>query len=119
MKVVFVGRFIAVLRTFSAFFAGVSKMRWPGFLVANAAGGVLWASFYAFGAYALGSAASSVGSAITYTGYGLASVATVASFIVVRRSLRRLERRAAEAFPDEEGPSLVAAVSPSCTGSTT
>jgi membrane protein DedA with SNARE-associated domain len=101
-KVVFFGRFIAVLRTFAAFFAGIGKMPWPRFVVANAAGGLLWAGSYSLGAYALGSAASSVGTAITIVGYGVASVATVASFIVVRRSLRRLERRAEDAFPDEE-----------------
>ena len=105
VKVVFAGRFIAVLRTFAAFFAGVSRMRWAAFLVANAAGGVLWAGFYAFGAYALGNAASSVGSTITYAGYELASLATVASIVVVRRSMRRLERRAEEAFPDKGRPS--------------
>ena len=106
-KVVFAGRFVAVLRTFAAFLAGVSTMRWPSFLAANAAGAVLWASFYAFGAYALGSAAAGVGSAVTYAGYGLASVATIASFVVVRRSLRRLAARAEEAFPDEPGQSLL------------
>ena len=99
MKVVFFGRFIAVLRTFAAFFAGVSKMRWPGFAAANAAGGLLWAGFYTFGAYALGNAASSVGSTITIAGYAVASVLTVTSIIVVRRSMRRLEQRAEEAFP--------------------
>jgi membrane protein DedA with SNARE-associated domain len=109
VKVVFFGRFIAVLRTFAAFFAGVSKMRWPGFLVANAAGGLLWASFYAFGAYALGSAASSIGSTTTIVGYAIAGVLTVASFIVVRRSLRRLEQRAEEAFPEEALPEEQAA----------
>jgi membrane protein DedA with SNARE-associated domain len=72
VKVVFFGRFVAVLRTFAAFFAGVSKMRWSRFLVANAAGGLLWAGVYAFGAYALGSAASSVGSTITIVGYVVA-----------------------------------------------
>jgi membrane protein DedA with SNARE-associated domain len=108
VKVVFFGRFIAVLRTFAAFLAGVSKMRWRGFLVANATGGLLWAGFYAFGAYALGSAASSVGSTITYAGYGLATVVTAASIVVVRMSLRRLEGRAEEAFRDERGPSAEA-----------
>jgi membrane protein DedA with SNARE-associated domain len=43
VKVVFFGRFVAVLRTYAAFFAGVSMMRWPRFLVANAVGGLLWA----------------------------------------------------------------------------
>ncbi len=105
VKVVFFGRFVAVLRTFAAFFAGVSKMRWPGFLVANAAGGLLWAGFYAFGAYALGSAASNVGNAISIAGYAVAAVLTAVSFIVVRRSLRRLEQQAEEAFPEEQSES--------------
>ena len=110
-KVVFFGRFVAVLRTFAAFFAGVGKMRWPGFAAANAAGGLLWAGFYTFGAYALGSAASSVGSMITIVGYAVASVATVVSIIVVRRSLRRLEQQADAAFPDERAASSEAPVS--------
>jgi membrane protein DedA with SNARE-associated domain len=104
VKVVFFGRFVAVLRTFAAFFAGVSRMRWPGFAVANVAGGVLWAAAYAFGAYALGSAAHSVGSVITYVGYGIASAVTVASVVIVRKSVRRLQRRADEVLPEDEEP---------------
>jgi membrane protein DedA with SNARE-associated domain len=103
-KVVFFGRFVAILRTFAAFFAGVSNMPWPRFLVANAAGGVLWSSFYAFGAYGLGSAASSVGSAITIVGYVFASVLTIVTIVLTRASLRRLEQRAEDAFPDEPNP---------------
>jgi membrane protein DedA with SNARE-associated domain len=105
VKVVFFGRFVAVLRTFAAFFAGVSKMRWSRFLIANAAGGLLWASVFAFGAYALGSAASSVGSTITIVGYVVAGVLTVATIVVVRVSLRALEQRAEDAFPDEPAAS--------------
>jgi len=101
-KVVFLGRFIAVLRTFSALFAGIGQMSWPRFVVANAAGGLLWAGFYSLGAYALGNAAATVGRTVTIAGYAVASVATVASFIMVRSSLRRLEQRAADAFPDED-----------------
>jgi membrane protein DedA with SNARE-associated domain len=56
-------------------------MRWSRFLVANAAGGLLWAGVYAFGAYALGSAASSVGSTITIVGYVVAGVLTVATIV--------------------------------------
>src|SRR6185312_10069221 len=107
VKIVFFGRFVAVLRTFAAFFAGAGRMRWPGFLMANAAGGLLWASFYAFGAYALGSATASVGNTITIVGYAVAGVATVASIVVARRAMRRLEQRAEETFPDEESSSPV------------
>jgi membrane protein DedA with SNARE-associated domain len=105
VKVVFFGRFVAVLRTYAAFFAGVSKMRWSRFLVANAAGGLSWVGVYTFGAYALGSAASSVGSTITIVGYVVAGVLTVATIVLVRVSLRVLERRAEDAFPDEQAAS--------------
>jgi membrane protein DedA with SNARE-associated domain len=104
-KVVFLGRFVVVLRTYAAFFAGVSRMRWSRFLLANAAGGLLWASLYAFGAYALGSAASSVGSTITIVGWAVAGVLTLATIVIGRRSLRRLEQRAEDAFPEEQAPS--------------
>ena len=53
-KVVLFGRFIAVLRTLAALMAGITGMRWTHFLVANAAGGILWASLYGFGAHLLG-----------------------------------------------------------------
>ena len=42
-SVVFFGRFIALLRIFAAFLAGVNKMNWNRFLLANAAGGIIWA----------------------------------------------------------------------------
>ena len=55
-KVVFFGRFIAVLRVLVAFLAGVNRMDWQRFLVANAAGGILWAAIYGLGAYGFGAA---------------------------------------------------------------
>jgi membrane protein DedA with SNARE-associated domain len=105
VKVVFFGRFVAVLRTYAAFFAGISKMRWSRFLLANAAGGLLWSGFYALGAYALGSAASSIGNTITIVGSATAGALTVATIVMGRRSLRRLEQRADDAFPDEQAAS--------------
>ena len=45
-KTVFFGRFIAVLRTWSAFLAGVNKMHWRTFLIYNAAGGILWSTIF-------------------------------------------------------------------------
>jgi membrane protein DedA with SNARE-associated domain len=40
-KVVFFGRFVAVLRAWAAFLAGTKRMRWPRFLLFNAAGGLV------------------------------------------------------------------------------
>src|SRR3954463_14612639 len=45
-KVVFFGRFVAILRTYAAFLAGVGQMKWRRFLVANAAGGIVWALIF-------------------------------------------------------------------------
>lgn len=40
---VFFGRLVSILRTYAAFLAGISRMRWRRFLLANAAGGIVWA----------------------------------------------------------------------------
>jgi membrane protein DedA with SNARE-associated domain len=48
--VVFFGRFVAVLRVLAAFLAGVNRMDSGRFLLANAAGRILWASVVGFGA---------------------------------------------------------------------
>src|SRR5947209_17167219 len=53
-EVVFFGRFVAVLRAWAAFLAGVNRMPWARFLVFNATGGILWATLYGLGGYALG-----------------------------------------------------------------
>jgi membrane protein DedA with SNARE-associated domain len=45
-KTVFLGRFVAVLRAWAAFLAGVNQMRWRTFLIYNAAGGILWATIF-------------------------------------------------------------------------
>ena len=45
-KTVFFGRFIAILRAWAAFLAGINHMRWPTFLLYNAAGGILWSIIY-------------------------------------------------------------------------
>jgi len=51
-KVVFFGRFVAVLRAWAAFLAGTNRMPWGRFLIFNATGGILWATLYGLGGYA-------------------------------------------------------------------
>ena len=53
-KTVFFGRFIAVLRAWSAFLAGINHMRWRNFLFYNAAGGIVWAIIYGTFGYVAG-----------------------------------------------------------------
>jgi membrane protein DedA with SNARE-associated domain len=59
-KIVFFGRFFALLRVWAALLAGVNQMAWPKFLLFNAGGAVLWATLYGLGAYHLGHALESL-----------------------------------------------------------
>jgi membrane-associated protein len=45
-KAVFLGRWIALLRIWAAWLAGIAGMRWRSFLLWNALGGVGWALFF-------------------------------------------------------------------------
>jgi membrane protein DedA with SNARE-associated domain len=53
-KIVFFGRFVAILRTFAAFLAGVNRLEYVRFLIFNALGGVVWATLFGLGGYFLG-----------------------------------------------------------------
>jgi membrane protein DedA with SNARE-associated domain len=53
-KVVFFGRFVALLRALASLLAGVNYMDSRQFLLVNAAGAVAWAATFGFGAYSLG-----------------------------------------------------------------
>ncbi len=53
-KIIFFGRFIAVLRAFAALLAGANRYAWDRFLVFNATGGIVWATLYGSGAYLFG-----------------------------------------------------------------
>lgn len=93
-KVVFVGRFIAILRTFVALMAGASHMEWRAFLLWNAVGGVVWTTLYAVGAYLLGNAMARLQGTI---GIALAVAAVLSigiAIYVLRRNEKRLEDKA-------------------------
>ncbi len=98
-KVVFFGRFVTVLRTYAAFLAGTSRMRWRRFLPANAAGGIVWAAGYTTAAYLAANVVRQVSGTITLILGALAVVATVVVVIQVRRQTRRLAVRAEAAYP--------------------
>ncbi len=102
-KVVFVGRFIAILRTFVALLAGANHMEWKTFLLWNAVGGVVWATLYGVAAYLLGNVMRQIAGPI---GYALAAVAVgvvVGAVILLRRNEARLEETASREMA-KEGP---------------
>jgi membrane protein DedA with SNARE-associated domain len=98
-KVVFFGRFVSVLRTYAAFLAGTSRMRWRIFLPANAAGGIVWAAIYTAAAYLAGDALQRVSGIIDWVLAGVAVLAITAAVILLRRQAARLGDRAEAAYP--------------------
>jgi len=92
-KVVFFGRFIAILRFTAAWIAGLGRMHWLTFLLWNAAGGIAWATAVGLVAYYGGKAAAD---AITH--YGLFAAAGIAvillgGWVATHYGKRWLERR--------------------------
>jgi membrane protein DedA with SNARE-associated domain len=53
-KIVFFGRFVALLRAFAAVLAGANRLAPLRFLFFNAAGGIVWATVFGTGGYILG-----------------------------------------------------------------
>ncbi len=98
-KVVFFGRFVALLRALASLLAGANRMSWPRFLAFNAAGGIVWSMLYGLGAYFLGKEIHRVAGPIALA-IGLAAViAIVACIVFLRRNERRLEDEAERALP--------------------
>ena len=98
-KVVFFGRFVSVLRTYAAFLAGTSKMRWRRFLPANAAGGIVWAAIWTFAAYLAGNALKRASGIINLVFIGAAVIAIVVAILLVRRQTSKFADRAEQAYP--------------------
>ncbi|MDR2987790.1 MAG: DedA family protein [Nocardiopsaceae bacterium] len=98
-KVVFFGRFVSVLRTYAAFLAGTSKMVWRKFMVANAAGGIVWAAIFTVAAYLAGNVLERVSTVAAWVLGGVAVVLVVAGILVVRRRIDHLGVRAEAAYP--------------------
>jgi len=98
-KVVFFGRFVAVLRAFAALLAGINQMDWRRFFVFNVAGGVTWASVIGLAGYNLGKQARHLLGTAGLVILVLASILLIAAFIAIRRNQHRLEAEAERAFP--------------------
>jgi membrane protein DedA with SNARE-associated domain len=92
-KVVFIGRFVTVLRYTAAWTAGLARMEWWRFLFWNATGGIAWAVSVGLVAYYSGHAAAD---AIQRYGIYAAAVivaVVVGGFLVVHLGKKRFEER--------------------------
>jgi membrane protein DedA with SNARE-associated domain len=105
-KVVFFGRFVAVLRAWAAFLAGTNRMRWPRFLLFNATGGIVWATLYGLGGYFLGDNIHRLVGPVGIVLLVLAVLLIMVGLVVVRRNEQRLEDEAERALPGPLGASF-------------
>lgn len=97
-KIVFFGRFVALLRVLAALLAGANHMPWPRFLVMNAAGGLVWAATFATAAYVFGDRVSRLEGPIA-----IALLAVVAAGVAVALfTAHRYERRVMDRILAEE-----------------
>ena len=98
-KVVFWGRFVAVLRALAAFLAGANRMDWHRFLLCNAAGGIAWATAYGLGAYFLGHEVQRLAEPVRLSAMAVVVVGTAAILFLLRRNEERWEAEAERALP--------------------
>jgi membrane protein DedA with SNARE-associated domain len=99
-KVVFFGRFVAVLRAWAAFLAGTNRMQWSRFLLFNILGGITWATLFGSGGYFLGDNIHRVTGPIAILSIVLGAFVIITCLIFMRRNEQRLMEEAERAFPD-------------------
>jgi membrane protein DedA with SNARE-associated domain len=98
-KVVFFGRFIAVLRAAAAVLAGTNCMPWQRFLFFNATGGVAWATAYGTAAYVLGERIQRLHGVVAGVGIALAVIVCAAALWWLRGHEAALLADAERALP--------------------
>lgn len=110
-KTVFFGRFVAVLRAWAAFLAGVNRMHWTSFLVYNAAGGILWAAIFGSLGFYAGrffhdnfGAVEHLAGTISWIGAGVIVAVVIGIFLLYRFQHKRRQHMK-DVHTEEEAPS--------------
>lgn len=92
-KIVFFGRFVAILRVLAALLAGVNKYDWRSFLVFNTAGAMAWALIMGLGGYLFGDAMRRLSGLIGIIGLAVAIGAVVVFWLWFRRQEKQMEEK--------------------------
>jgi membrane protein DedA with SNARE-associated domain len=98
-KIVFFGRFVALLRALAAILAGANHMSWLRFLLFNAAGGIVWAVLYGLAAYHVGHALEHVTKPAAFGLTIIAAITVAVVLIIVRRNEAELVQTAQRVLP--------------------
>jgi membrane protein DedA with SNARE-associated domain len=97
-KIVFFGRFVALLRMYAAILAGANRMKWAHFLIMNALGGICWALMVGGGAYLFGEQVKRVVGPVSLLLLVTAIVLLVVGIVFFRHHEKELEQRANRAL---------------------
>ena len=92
--VVFAARYVALLRSVIGLLAGINQMKWPQFMIANAAGAVAWSMTYALGAYYFGARATQLSGRTEFWLIAAAGVVVITAIVLLRRYEKELSRQA-------------------------
>ncbi len=99
VRVVFVARFIAFLRSLAGLLAGANAMSLKPFLIASGLGALAWSATFGFGAYALGREIEAVSARAGVVLGTLVIVAIIAGARFLRKNRARLQFEADRAAP--------------------
>jgi len=98
-KVVFFGRFVAVLRALASILAGVNCMEARRFFLFNTLGAIAWALVFGLAAYSLGQELERLRRSAAIGLTAVAVLAVVVGFWFLRRHEAALEAEAEKAIP--------------------
>ncbi|UUN25574.1 DedA family protein [Streptomyces sp. FIT100] len=106
MWAVFFGRFVALLRIFAGPLAGVLRMPYWKFLIANVFGGILWAGGTTAVVYSLGVVAEAWLKRFSWLGLVIAVLIGITSMLVIKN---RAKKAAARAGSEPDGAPVATA----------
>jgi membrane protein DedA with SNARE-associated domain len=112
-KIVFFGRFIAVLRIVAALLAGLNRYDFKRFFLFNAAGVVAWAAIMGLGGYFFGDAMTRVSGPLGAIGLAFAAAVVVGFLIVLRRQEKKFESKLSEDALPKNGKAKLETTEPS------
>jgi membrane protein DedA with SNARE-associated domain len=101
-KIIFFGRFVAILRVFAAVLAGLNKYSWQQFLIFNSVASVVWALVMGGCAYLFGDAMTRVSGPLGIIALALVVGGVFVSWLVLRRQEKKWEDRLAAVAAGEE-----------------
>jgi membrane protein DedA with SNARE-associated domain len=95
-KTVFFGRFVSILRIFSAFLAGMNRMNWRTFMLYNGLGGIIWSIYVGALGYIAGHYFNQhfdefehLARTVGWVGFAAAILIAIGIFIFVKRRIAK------------------------------